>query len=162
MAQSKTSKKTASPQTVIKFKDETKVHPALSTYFGYCLFKASARLRQIMDQALMPMKLQTHHVGILKVLEISGPMSQIELGDALGFDKASMVKMIDHLEKNKYVVRKTEVSDRRVKIIQVTAKGVSVTRICHQLKDKVEKEFFKNIQPSEMQQLKKLVPRLLT
>lgn len=114
-----------------------------------------------MDKALEPMKMQTHHVGILKLLEISGPMSQIELGDALGFDKASMVKLIDQLEKNKYVLRKTETLDRRVKKIQVTDKGAGVTAACHLLKQKVEKEFFKNIKASEMEELKKILPQLI-
>ena len=54
----------------VQFHDETKVHPALSEYFGYCLFKASARLRALMDLALEAHQIQTHHLGILKILEL--------------------------------------------------------------------------------------------
>ncbi len=114
-----------------------------------------------MDKALEPMKMQTHHLGILKLLKTSGPMSQIELGDALGFDKASMVKLIDQLEKVKYVTRKTQLQDRRVKKIQMTDKGVAITETCHQLKEQVEKEFFKSISASEIAELKRLVPKLI-
>ncbi len=37
--------------------------------------------------------------GILRLLQLLGPMSQITLGQDLGIDKASMVKFIDGIEK---------------------------------------------------------------
>jgi len=157
MAQKKTKRKPAP----IKFQDETKVHPVLREYFGYCLFKVSARLRALMDKALEPRKIQTHHLGILRLLENIGPTSQIDLGDALGFDKASMVKLIDHLESLKFVTRQTDAKDRRVKNIQITAKGRAETETCIFLKGNVEKEFFMNIKMEERETLRRLIPKLL-
>ena len=97
----------------VKFKDEMKINPALREYFGYCFFKAGARLRLLMDEALQSHRMQCHHFGIMRVLKINTIISQIQLGDELGIDKASMVKLIDHLEKNKYVTRQTDTKDRR-------------------------------------------------
>lgn len=154
-------KKTKQKPTSIKFHDETKVHPVLREYFGYCLFKVSARLRMIMDKALEPRKLQTHHLGILKLLKVNGPTSQIDLGDALGMDKASMVKLIDHLESLKFVTRQTDPQDRRIKKVQITAKGNAETETCVMLKGNVEKDFFGSVTAEERDFLRRIIPKLL-
>jgi DNA-binding MarR family transcriptional regulator len=161
MTQKKTKRQKVKQPLIVHFSDDTKVHPALREFFGYCMFKVAARLRYIMDKALEPHDLQSHHLGVMKVLKVAGPMSQIELGDVLGFDKASMVKLIDHLEKHKFVVRQTDPKDRRVKNVQVTAKGISETEMCVKLKHQVEKEFFGNTPKEDQEFLRKLIPKLL-
>lgn len=145
----------------VKFKDEMQVSPALRGYFGYCLFKAGARLRLLMDEAMASHKMQCHHFGILRVLTINEVISQIKLGDELGIDKASMVKLIDHLEKNKYVIRQTDKQDRRVKNVQLTEKGIKALAFCDSIKSRIEADFFKNVTSSEQAILKKLIPQLL-
>lgn len=145
----------------VKFKDETKVHPLLKNYFGYSFFKASARLRLLMNEGLAEFNLQTHHLGILKLLENDSLISQIQLGDELGIDKASMVKLIDQLEQLKLVVRKTDEKDRRIKNIQLTAQGAKLIKTCITVKTKAEKEFFKNLTADEIETLKRLMPLLL-
>lgn len=159
-AGNKTGKKTVQ-KTTVTFQDETKVHPVLRGYFGYCLFKAGARLRMLMDKALESKNLQTHHLGILKLLKTIGPTSQIDLGDALGFDKASMVKLIDHLEEMKFVTRQTDPNDRRIKNVEITAKGSAETEVCIMRKGNVEKEFFANVTDEEREFLRQVIPKLL-
>lgn len=169
MAKTKTKRKLATQKapkkavgkTAVTFQDETKVHPVLREYFGYCLFKAGARLRMLMDKALESKNLQTHHLGILKLLKVVGPTSQIDLGDALGFDKASMVKLIDHLESMKFVIRQTDPNDRRIKNIQITAKGRAETDECSMRKGNVEKDFFANVTDEEREFLRRVIPKLL-
>jgi DNA-binding MarR family transcriptional regulator len=169
MAKVKTNRKPATQKianktvkkTTVTFQDETKVHPVLREYFGYCLFKAGARLRMLMDKALESKNLQTHHLGILKLLKVIGPTSQIDLGDALGFDKASMVKLIDHLEALKFVTRRTDPKDRRVKNVEITAKGSAETDVCIMRKGNVEKEFFGNVTNEEREFLRRVIPKLL-
>jgi len=147
--------------TVIKFANETKVHPGLKEYFGYCLIKASAWLRKLHDEELKNQNIQTHHLGILKILEIGGPISQIQLGEELGIDKASMVKLIDHLEKYKYVERRPHPTDRRIKNVKMTKYGLEAMGRCSQIKTEIEKKFFKNLTVNEQEQLRVLISRLL-
>ncbi len=159
-ATQKSSKK-AVGKTAVTFQDETKVHPVLREYFGYCLFKVGARLRMLMDKALESKNLQTHHLGILKLLKVLGPTSQIDLGEALGFDKASMVKLIDHLEDIKFVTRQTDPKDRRIKNVQITSRGSAETEVCIMRKGNVEKEFFGNVTDEEREFLRRVIPKLL-
>lgn len=147
--------------TSLKYSDETKVHPALRDYMGYCFFKASAKLRSLMDRRLQAYKLQSYHVGILKVIEKNTFLSQITIGDELGIDKASMVKLIDHLESNKFVLRKSDSKDRRVKNIELTQLGKKMILQCEAHRAEVENEFFSKITKSEARLIKKILPQLL-
>ncbi len=149
------------PVNSIKFQDETKVHPVLEEYFGYCLFKASAWMRSIQDDILRDHKVQSFHLGVLKVLEISGPKSQIQLGDEMGIDKASMVKLIDHLEKSKLVQRQGHLTDRRVKNVFITAKGLKLIKDCVKARAEVEARFFKNLTDSEEKIFRRLISLVL-
>ena len=155
------SSKSSKTQANVLYQDETIVHPFLKEYFGYCLFKASAWHRALMNKALKKYDLQNYHLGIMKVLEITGQSSQMQLGEELGIDKASMVKLIDHLESKKYLVRLPHPTDRRVKNIKLTSSGLKMCALCTELKEETEAEFFKDIKPQEAELLKQLIPRLL-
>ena len=142
-------------------KKNSKNIPLLRDYFGYSLFKASARLRSLMDQALAKYEMQSHHLGIIKLLQLKGSISQIQIGDELGIDKASMVKLIDQLEKEKYVSRQTDKKDRRIKNIILTNKGIKTIQQCDSVKKNVETQFFSKLASEEVTLLKRLMPLLL-
>lgn len=154
-------KKAKSSKPTVQFQDETRVHPVLKEYVGYCLIKASAWLRAILNEALEGHQIQSHHLGILKVLEVSGRQSQIQLGDEMGFDKASMVKIIDHLEKEKLVERQPHPTDRRVKNVMITAKGVKLIKSSIEVREKVENLFFKDLSTDEQKVFRQLICRVI-
>ncbi|MGZ3689937.1 MAG: MarR family winged helix-turn-helix transcriptional regulator [Pseudobdellovibrio sp.] len=145
----------------VQYQDETKVHPELKNYMGYCLKKVTAHMHMLMNTALKKHDLQGYHMGVLKVIEVSGQISQIDLGEEMGIDKASMVKIIDHLEKKKCVERIASREDRRIKYIVVTKAGAKLLQNCHLLKTDVEKEFFRKLTPSEIETFKKIIHKLL-
>ena len=156
-----TKKKAKSTRMSVQFQDETRVHPVLKEYMGYCLYKASAWLRSIQDEALENHHVQSHHVGVLKVLEVSGRQSQIQLGDEMGFDKASMVKIIDHLEIQKLVERQAHPTDRRIKNVVITGKGIKLIANSSAVREKVEKIFFKNLTVDEQKVFRQLISRVI-
>lgn len=140
--------------------DETRVHPALKQYFGYCLKKVMFKFRAMQDEALKEWGIQSHHLGILKVVE-SEPVSQNTLGEELGIDKASMVKVLDQLEKLGYVERNSHPTDRRIKIVGLTRKGETLLKDCNVRKAEIEKRFFKDLTESEVRQLHSTLTKLL-
>jgi DNA-binding MarR family transcriptional regulator len=97
---------------------------------------------------------------MLKVLMVGGPISQIQLGEELGIDKASMVKAIDELEKLNYLHRVPHPTDRRVKLVELTPKGESLLRQCNKSKDKVEREFFKGLAKKDEAKFREIVRKL--
>src|SRR5688572_5949767 len=54
---------------------------------------------------------------------ISGPRTPAELADAAGVTRATMTGLIDTLERDGYVVREPDPSDRRMLSVRLTAKG---------------------------------------
>lgn len=158
-----TKKKTKSTECVaIQFSDETKVHPALKEHLGYCLFKVTARWKANLLQAILHHGVIGAHMALLKVLDKSPePLNQNRLSEEMGIDKASMVKLIDHLENKEYLVRETDPSDRRNKKITITTAGRrALTRIAEDAK-KAEREFLKKLSESEQKSFKEYVLRLL-
>lgn len=138
-----------------------KVHPLLKNYFGYCLYKSAMRLRSELDKAYENLHLIAPQCGILYLLEHTGDMSQIALGDELGIDKTSMVKLIDGLEKNKLVERRVDTVDRRVKLVSITKKGLKQLAEVRSIKKTVEDEFLKVLTPEERKSLESIMPKLL-
>ncbi|KYG64023.1 hypothetical protein AZI86_14545 [Bdellovibrio bacteriovorus] len=136
------------------------VHPVLKAYFGYCFNKAALKYKSLLMTELEPLGLVSPQLGILKLLHVLGPVSQIALGQDMGIDKASMVKFIDGLEKKKWVQRLPDPNDRRIKLVGITAKGKDAVSKLSELHVKVAEEFLSPLTKAEQAQLKKLVSRL--
>ncbi|MGE3260681.1 MAG: MarR family winged helix-turn-helix transcriptional regulator [Bacteriovoracia bacterium] len=143
------------------FSSDTVVHPNLKNYFAYCLYKSAARMKAMLDQALTGEGMVTSQLGILRILEGDGPMSQVELGGSMGIDKATMVKLLDGLESDGLVLRKGSGGDRRVKLIHITASGQAKRKAASRLREKVEKEFLAHLTEAERESLKTILPKLL-
>ncbi|MBC7752901.1 MAG: MarR family transcriptional regulator [Moraxellaceae bacterium] len=143
------------------YQDETKVHPALIKYCGYCLNKATVLLRTLMNQEMQAFNLTTVDLALLKIIEEGELISQIQLGDQLGIDKASMVKLIDSLEKRKMVERLTHPSDRRVKNLQLTKMGKKTLGNCQKAKLRAEKKFFQPLNLAEEKAFREIIKKLI-
>jgi Transcriptional regulators len=141
--------------------EDIKVHPALKEFFGYCFYKAALRLRQIHYEALEKYDLIPPHMGILYILKTAEPMSQITLGDELGIDKATMVKLIDQLEALKLVVRTPHPEDRRVKIITITKKGIERQEALHKISRDNEKKFLAALSEEERTFIRGIICKLV-
>lgn len=154
-------KKVKNSATHILFLDESTVHPALIEFFGYGLSKIATRYKALHNEALKKHGVLSPHLGILKVLEMSGPISQIDLGAQLGVDKASMVKCIDHLEKRGLVLRKGDLKDRRIKNVGITTKGTQLLKNARKTRQAVEADFLSPLNPDQQKALRKFVSLLL-
>ena len=142
--------------------DSAKVHPALREYFGYCFFKAALRLRLAIIEAIEKYGLELPpQLGILVILRSSELLNQVSLGEQLGVDKATMVRLIDGLEKLKLVERIADKGDRRSKLIRITPKGRQLSLDAQASARKAETAFLARLDPHERQVLMSAVPKLL-
>jgi DNA-binding MarR family transcriptional regulator len=118
-------------------------------------------MKAVLDLRLAEHGLITPHLGILRILEGSAPVSQVELGRTMGVDKATMVKLIDVLEAKKLVTRKGSTGDRRVKLIHITPAGVAKRKAVSELRERAEKDFLAHLTEAERHSLKTILPKLL-
>jgi DNA-binding MarR family transcriptional regulator len=148
-------------QQTIRFQDITKVHPVLKNYFCYCLNKVALRKKTLLEKALSELKIQGLHFGTLKLIGNIDQVNQLQVGEEMGIDKASMVKVFDYLEGQKLIERKKSAQDRRVNLLNITEKGRRTLHRARKICERTEKEFLKPLSPSEAQTLKELLLRLL-
>lgn len=141
---------------------ETKVHPGLSVFFGYSLYKAGMIFKSMMeDKYLYKHKLAAHDCGILYVLQTGAVVNQLALGQELGIDKATIVKIIDKLENAKLVKRDIDPTDRRSKLVSLTLKGSQMLEKVRLIRQDIETEVFKQFSNEDEAQLRRLIPQFL-
>ena len=63
--------------------------------------------------ALGPLDIEPRHYGTLRALTVGGPMTQGDLAQLLEVSPATVVQIVDHLEKRGLVARERDTVDRR-------------------------------------------------
>lgn len=142
--------------------DSGKIHPALKEYFGYILKKSAFRFKHKQEEALKSYGLIPPHMAILKILMITPTINQITLGDELGVDKATMVKLLDKLEKKKLVRRVVDPNDRRGKLIEISASGQKKLVEMGAIMEGVTEDFLKPLNKAERKFLHEMLLKLIS
>ena len=138
-----------------------KVHPALTEYFTYCLYKAAMKLKADLDKALQKSGITSQQMGILALLDKTGDISQITLSDSMNIDQASMVRFLNGLLKKGLIHKKSQISDGRVKLISMTRQGHRIFKKVKVLSASTENVFLKNLSLSEQKLAKQLVAKMI-
>ena len=94
---------------------------ALDAYI--VLRRADNTLTANLNRHIAENNLTSGQFGILEALFHLGPLSQQELGKKVLSTKGNITMIIDNLEKQSFVKRTADPTDRRVSIIQLTASG---------------------------------------
>lgn len=137
------------------------VHPALKEYFTYRFYKLALRLRAEVNGALEKVSIIGPQLGLLRVLEVEGPASQIALGRGMGVDKATMVKLLDDLEQKGLIQRVAVEGDRRVKHIRITPKGSRKLAEGSRIREASERRFFSALSEAERAALDRALSKLI-
>lgn len=140
---------------------DTQVHPLLKDYFSYCFYKSALIMREQLVQRITEFGLVPHHLGILRLLSSLGEHAQNQLGEQLGIDKATMVKLIDQLEDLKLIERKQDKKDRRIWSISITSSGAKILEKVSKIRHEVENDFMSCLTEAERKVLLKCIPELL-
>lgn len=92
--------------------------------FALALHNTARVWRQVLDRKMKDLGIsQAGWMTLMLVAKTSEPMSQIGLANSLGVEGASMVAMLDRLEKAGLILREPCPHDRRVKKILLTKEG---------------------------------------
>jgi DNA-binding MarR family transcriptional regulator len=137
-------------------------HSALVPHFGYCFTKSALRLRKCLSDEMAKVGLQLPQMGLMIILAKSGPMNQISLGDQMTIDKATMVKVLDAMEKTGIVRRKPDPGDRRVKLVELTPKGRALMPKMAHMREQIEAQFLSPLTKAEAAELRRLISKLIS
>jgi len=92
--------------------------------FSAALHSTARSWRQALDRRLKDLGIsQASWLAIAVIAKAGEPLSQTELAHQLAVEDPTMVAMIDRLVKAGFVLRQPSQTDRRVKLIVLTAQG---------------------------------------
>jgi DNA-binding MarR family transcriptional regulator len=133
---------------------------ALHGRIGYLLNRPATLVRERAQVILKPLRLIPPHFGVLSILKKEGPMTQKALGEALKVDPATMVWLIDHLEKERLVRRGEHPKDRRAHLVELSRSGRAAQARAARRLDQLEDEFLAPLSKTERHDLKRLLGKL--
>ena len=90
-------------------------------YIGYVLSDVARLIRTVFDRRVRDLGLTRAQWLVLTRLYRRPGTSQSELAEMLEIDRASAGRMIDRMEKGRWVERRADSDDRRVKRLHLTA-----------------------------------------
>lgn len=127
--------------------------------FGLLMRRAHDRAAGALVEALRPLGLELRHFAVLIALNTHGPLSQSGLVQVVGSDKASMVRVVDDLERAGLVERRPVPGDRRMHAIQMTDHGLEVFDTAHVNARPIADRLASHLKPGEAAQLLDLLTR---
>jgi DNA-binding MarR family transcriptional regulator len=126
---------------------------------GLLMRRAHDRAADRLVAAVRPQGIELRHFAVMIELVNRSPQSQKELGDRVGRDTAGMVRVIDDLESLGYAERKPHPSDRRIRAVQLTERGLAAFDEAHRAAAPIAEELTAHLAPGEADQLMDLLTR---
>ncbi len=140
---------------------DPRISEALLGYLGFLLGKTGQKLREFQEECLGPLGITGKHLGILKILQEKGSISQHGIGQCIHIDRTTMVDLIDDMEKKGLVERREHPTDRRSHAVYMTAKGKELLPKLHNLAKGAERKFLSSLNQAEQKEFVRLLKKLV-
>jgi MarR family transcriptional regulator, lower aerobic nicotinate degradation pathway regulator len=128
---------------------------------GLLLRRAHERVATATDEALAPFGIERRHLMVLMRLHAAGPLTQRDLVEQTGHDKASIVRIVDDLERLGLASRELVPGDRRLRAVTMTDLGRDVFDRAHDAARPVAAAATGALSDADRQQLERLL-RVMT
>jgi len=129
--------------------------------FSAALHGAARQWRLLIDRRLKGLGLsQAGWITITMAAKAKAPMSQSELAHSVGVEGATMVAMLDRLARAGLVERVPSETDRRVKLVAVTAAGRALYDEVKREASTVRKELLGGMDPEQLLAVTELLEAL--
>ncbi len=92
----------------------------LDTLLDYWILLVGKELERVGNAALEPHGVTYRQVQVIGALIVFGDMSQTELAERVQVEPSSVVRLVDRMERDGWIVRQPSPTDRRVKMLKLT------------------------------------------
>jgi len=134
--------------------------PNTDEYIGVVISDVARLLRTEFDRRVRKLGITRAQWLMLTRLHRKPGASHSELADMLEVEKATAGRMIDRLEANGWVTRRTEADDRRVKRVYLTAEAERVHRRIWRVAEATVEDAMGDLSAQESRQLMGLLLRV--
>lgn len=139
----------------------SKIPEEFAASAGYMLNQTAQVIAEMVTEALKPLKLAPQEYGVMRVISISGPVSQQTFADRYNIDRTMVTGLVDGLEKRGYVDRQRSTTDRRVNLMHLTPLGKrALTQAVRSVK-KAQAEFLAPLTDEEWEATRLSLVKLL-
>ncbi|MBX9724020.1 MAG: MarR family transcriptional regulator [Candidatus Obscuribacterales bacterium] len=138
------------------------VPESLSHSIGFLLNFNGRIIRECLEQVLEPLNLSLRELGLMRILESEGPLSQHVLGRRHNVDRTTTVQIIDELESRQLVIRSQNLEDRRSNLLFLTPRGRKTLSRALKLVNKEQNVFLAGLEPEESEALRAILLKLLS
>lgn len=135
--------------------------PSPFRYLGFKLGKL-AQVQEHMALRTLPAGYDARQLGVLMVAAADPTLSQQAVGELLGVDRTTMVRITSELEERGYLKRVRRPEDRRSIQLVPTSKGRALVDRAAQRFADAERELLGILSATERATLRRLVGRLFT
>jgi DNA-binding MarR family transcriptional regulator len=134
----------------------------LEDSLGYLVNRVSRTIRQYLNRELKRRNFQVtgEQFAVLVHLWRQEGQTQQALGQELAKEKAAMTRILDGLEAQDFIRRRSDSRDGRIRRIYLTSTGKKTMKKLTALAGEVLKTAQKEVAPSEMQICKKVLRRV--
>lgn len=130
-------------------------------HLGVLLTRCRQRLIERLDAMLEADRLGIRHFAVVSLIERAEGISQVQIGEAMGYDRTTTMKLIDELQQRGMVERRRQHRDRRANAIALTVQGRQWWESKKPLVMGQEAAFMAALTPGEQLLLKELLGRLV-
>ena len=128
---------------------------------GYLISRARAKLNEAIDRELAQFDITAAQYVVLSMLASHSPESAAQLCKEYSYDPGAMTRMIDRLEKKRFLRRVRSPDDRRVIRLELTDQGRTIRPALQNCSIAVATRLLRGFSPSEIEQFESLLERLL-
>jgi DNA-binding MarR family transcriptional regulator len=141
---------------------DLKVVPSsLANSAGFLLGRAARIVREMTETALEPLQLSPRELGVMRIIEDEGPLSQHALGKRHNLDRTTVVQVIDGLAKREFLTRIANEQDRRSNLLFLTTRGKKTLAAANKITTKLQTSFLSPLDDAEWQSLKAILIKLI-
>jgi DNA-binding MarR family transcriptional regulator len=132
----------------------------LGGILGFHLRMANAAIHRDFAATLGELALTQKQLAVLELIERNPGVSQIDLANTLGTDRATMMALVDRLDLRGLIERRISLVDKRRQELRLTTAGEIVRREAFGLVDSHEQRFLSRFTPAERERLVDALKRI--
>jgi DNA-binding MarR family transcriptional regulator len=146
----------------IPFSIGGEVHPPaqVSRSIGYAIRRAQMRVYEDFFAALADLETTPTRYTLMLLIRDNPGIRSVDLARVLGMSRSHMVKQIDDLESRNLITRETPRSDRRSRILLLTARGESKLTQLEQAVERHEAQLTEGFSAEDRERLLGLLWRI--